>query len=134
MRPLTIEQTSPLGPWPEGILPVHCFACRLPLCIGMPREEPADRLVGTCVGCWAKYVIAWVADGTEALIGRLPDADDPAYLRRWNMKVWSSDRCQPRDGRGENRHPGTKYEPERDYATNIFCLLDSFQLVEGFSR
>ena len=73
MRPMPIEQTSPLGPWPEGILPVHCSECRLPLCISMPREEFPKRLVGTCVGCWVKYDIAWTADGTEALIGRLPD-------------------------------------------------------------
>ena len=32
MRPLPPEQISPVGPWPEGILPVPCLECRLPLC------------------------------------------------------------------------------------------------------
>jgi hypothetical protein len=31
------------------------------------------HLVGTCVGCRAKYVIEWTADGTETLIDRLSD-------------------------------------------------------------
>ena len=46
MRPILPEQTSPeanpilLPPLPEGVLPVHCPECRLPLSIHEP--DPAS--------------------------------------------------------------------------------------------
>jgi hypothetical protein len=91
MRPLPPEQIAPVGPWPEGILPVPCLECRLPLCIHRPSETSPTHLVGTCVGCRARYVIAWTADGTETWIGR------------WSEGAPESRRCPGPPLRGPGR-------------------------------
>ena len=96
MRPMLPEQIAPVGLWPEWILPVSCPGCRLPICIHMPSEASPKHLVGTCVGCGAKYIIEWTAEGTEALIGRLSDGA-PERSRRCSVPPRRGYVCISRD-------------------------------------
>jgi hypothetical protein len=78
MRPMPTSQIAPKGPWPEGLLPIDCPQCRLPLCIHRPDPASPRRLEGTCQGCLARrapasYVIEWTPDGAEVTVGLLPE-------------------------------------------------------------